>query len=344
MDTTIVYQLQHEAPFGMLIVFYIFIAGLSAGLFLVSTLSTVFGIKKYDALVKPASIMALGALVPGALALIVDLGQPGRFITLLFRVNPSSAMTWGSFILLFYGIIALVYTWFAWRNENAKRLKGWGIAGLILAASLGLYTGFLLALAPSRPLWNSALVPILFLVSGFVSGMSLLSVANSFFPRLTGVAGEEVKEALHSLKIGFVVLELALLAAHILILFALDAAGKGVAENLLAGDRFFSFVVVQVLIGMVLPLLLLVFSKGSTAILGISGLLSLVGVFALRFNFVIAGGEMPLTGTLFNTVDTSGAAWMEVTIFLVLSAVLVLLLPPLCKKLFDNQGVFAKKA
>lgn len=97
--------------------------------------------------------------------------------------------------------------------------------------------------------------------------------------------------------------------------------------NLLSGTKAFSFVLVQVVLGMVLPLAIVLFCKGSAKALGMSGLLSLIGVFALRYNFILGGEELPNAGTLLFLFE--GSAWISVTVLLVLTVVLVLIMPRL---------------
>ena len=199
VNGNLILDVQHQIPFGMMIVFYIFIAGMAAGLFIFSSLGPVFGMKKMQPLAKPASVMALAAVIPGVIALIVDLGHPLRFYILMYRFNPSSAMSWGTYILTIFSLITMGYIYFLWKGDTRK-VKGVGIAGLVAAVSLGLYTGFLIALAPAHPLWNSALVPILFLVSGLVSGLSMISVGAIFFPKLTGLTSDSADEMMNKMK------------------------------------------------------------------------------------------------------------------------------------------------
>lgn len=331
VNGNLILDVQHQIPFGMMIVFYVFIAGMAAGLFILSTLGPVFGMKKMQPLAKPASIMALAAVIPGVIALIVDLSQPLRFYTLLFRFNPSSAMSWGTYILMIFSLITVGYIYFLWKGDM-KKAKGVGIAGLVMAVLLGLYTGFLIALAPAHPLWNSALVPILFLVSGLVSGLSMISIGAIFFPKFTGLTSDNADEMMHKMKVWFITLELVLLASHLLVLLVSDA-GRAVFQHLATGDKMFSFVILQIGIGMVLPIILLLVSK-SKVMMGISSILSLIGVFALRYNIIIGGQELPRTGQMMRTLE---GGWGATAIFLVLSAILLIFLPTIVNKVTNKS-------
>jgi formate-dependent nitrite reductase membrane component NrfD len=322
MDITFVYEIQHSIAFGPLIVLYFFLAGLSAGLFLLSTPGAVFGREELQSLAKPLSALALAAIIPGGLSLLVDLGQPLRALYLFTSFNPLSVMSWGSYILLVYSIIAAVYAWLVWRGDT--RRKAWGWAGIVASVALGLYTGVLLAVAPGHPLWNSAVVPVLFLVSGVVAALSLLSVCQALGALIPGTAADH---ALHSLKVLFVALELVLIAAHLIILGLIGSSGTDIAGYLVTGARSFSFLGVQIILGTVIPLAIVVFAHRSRAALGVAGLLSLVGVMALRYNFVIAGQELPAQGTLMNALEGGGAVWAYTAALLALSVALGYLIP-----------------
>ncbi|MGE4271263.1 MAG: NrfD/PsrC family molybdoenzyme membrane anchor subunit [Desulfitobacterium sp.] len=335
MDFTFIYEIQHHAAFGQLIVLYFFLAGLSAGLFMISSLSPVFGLRKFEPLAKPASAMALATLIPGLLALVLDLGQPMRALTLFFRVNPTSIMSWGSFILLIYGIVCLGYTWFLWKED--RRCIAWGKIGVVFAAALGLYTGFLLAVVPGRPLWNSAMLPVLFLVSGGVAALSLLSLAEGFFAKSFMLEGQGSKEGMSSLKIWIVGLEVLLLAFHLLAVLSVSEAGWNVVINLLTGMKVVPFVVIQLIIGSFLPLFILLFSKRSSKALGVAGLLSLIGVFALRYNFVFGGEELPQSGTLLYNFEGGLSGWGLTVGLLALTFVLLYILPRMMRNLTDRK-------
>ena len=330
VNGNLILDVQHQIPFGMMIVFYVFIAGMAAGLFILSTLGPVFGMKKMQPLAKPASVMALAAVIPGVIALIVDLAQPSRFYTLMFRFNPSSAMSWGTYILMIFSLITVGYIYFLWKGDMTKA-KGVGIAGLVMAVLLGLYTGFLIALAPAHPLWNSALVPILFLVSGLVSGLSMISIGAIFFSKFTGLTSDNAEEMMHKMKVWLITLELVLLASHLLALLVSDA-GRAVFQHLATGDKMFSFVILQIGIGMVLPIILLLVSK-SKVMMGISNILSLIGVFALRYNIIIGGQELPRTGQMMRILE---GGWGATAIFLVLSAILLIFLPTIVNKVTNK--------
>ncbi len=106
---TILSNVQHEMPWGMGIILYFFIGSLSAGAFILSTLPSVFGMKKYEKIGKIEAFVAFILLLIVMPLLVLDLEQPLRFFYVLFMFNLSSALSWGTLILTLYSIICVVY-------------------------------------------------------------------------------------------------------------------------------------------------------------------------------------------------------------------------------------------
>src|SRR3989338_4554918 len=68
---------QH-VPWGLWVAFYIFLLGLSAGSFLLSTLVYVFGVKRLEPVGPLALLQAILCLILGGMLIILDLGHPER--------------------------------------------------------------------------------------------------------------------------------------------------------------------------------------------------------------------------------------------------------------------------
>src|SRR3990172_1915256 len=96
-EITIIYNVFHEMPLTPLIASYFYMTGLSAGSFILSTMAYGLGMKKYKPLGKVGVTMATLLLALAPVNLITDLGQPGRFWHLFPYLNPTSAITYGSY-------------------------------------------------------------------------------------------------------------------------------------------------------------------------------------------------------------------------------------------------------
>jgi hypothetical protein len=95
--------------------------------------------------------VALGALAPCPVLLILDLGRPERFYNMLRIFKPRSPMSVGAWALTAFGNLAAasVGADLLGRRREAKAL---GAANAIVGGYLGSYTGVLLA-ATAVPLW-----------------------------------------------------------------------------------------------------------------------------------------------------------------------------------------------
>lgn len=148
------------APWGPDIPAYVFLGGLAGGSSLLAAGADLTG---RPALRAASRWAALGALGGSFVALVHDLGRPGRFHHMLRVAKPTSPMSVGTWVLATYGPLAGV----AAVSELAPRLPGplrrrlpgvgrtTGIAAGALGPVVATYTGVLLA-ATATPVWREA--------------------------------------------------------------------------------------------------------------------------------------------------------------------------------------------
>lgn len=144
----------------------------------------------------------------------------------------------------------------------------------------------------------------------------------------------EAGEVLHTLKTWLIGAELVMLGLHFLLLAAGSAAGQATFAHFLAGPRQFTFLWVQVVLGLVAPLILLLIPavRRSDTLATLPALLSIVGVFALRYNFVVGGGEIPLTSHMLNRSATSASEWGVTGALVALGLILVAAVPAIMRR------------
>jgi formate-dependent nitrite reductase membrane component NrfD len=213
---------------GFLIVNYLFLGGLSAGLFFVSALAAfLYKIDEpspYTRIARLGALLAPWPVMVGCLVLIFDLGRWYRFYKLFLHVRLVSPMSIGSWLLVLFNLVALVnaYAWLTERQRGALFAKlpralaffskfnydidHWrrriAIVGLPISVGVGIYTGVLLGAVQSRPFWNTNLVAQLFLFSALSTGCAAL---------ILGLAGRQQTapelKLLYGLDVCFMVLE-----------------------------------------------------------------------------------------------------------------------------------------
>ena len=118
-----------QIEWGWLIVNYLYLGGLSAGVFFVSGLAAYLDqknnagdsrIARYGAMIAPWPVSI------GCLILIFDLGHWYRFYKLFVHFRIESPMSIGSWLLLLFTAVSLInfYAWLPEQKRNAAFRRG----------------------------------------------------------------------------------------------------------------------------------------------------------------------------------------------------------------------------
>ncbi len=306
-NVTVLYNAPHQIPLGKLLAQYFYLTGLSAGSFVVSVIAILGGKSEYKPLGKIGAVVAPLCLILAPANLLVEMAQPLRAWHLMTYlpdyINLKSPITYGVALLTAYPISAVIYAFFVYTG-NMKMSKVFAIIGIPLAISVHGYTGFILALGKGRALWNTALMPTLFIVSAMVSGIAFMIliaiIRNVYFSR--DKTPEEIKadrELIYGLGKflgGVMIFDLFLIFNAVLVLLTSSKEAWHAAELLLWGRFSFDFVGVELLIGGVVPLFMVYYPKTARSLKGLSiaSILVMVGIYAMRYTVVVGGQSVPL--------------------------------------------------
>lgn len=291
-----------EPIWGAIIAWYLFLAGLGGGAFVTSAFlgwrhPEAVSMRKIGHLVAPiVVIIGLCLLMFDAKA---GLMNPLRFALLL--TNFGSVMTWGVVFLGGFTVISLVVVVLDFMK---KRVPVWlDIAGVVFGVAVAMYTGALLGVCKTFPLWNNALLPILFLVSAVSTGMAAVLLAGVF------KCPEEFNRVgvLKKFHFCFPCIEMLLVAALLFITATNSTAGLASVQALVCGRYAVVFWVLFVAVGLVIPTVLetkmLFFSpkefeesRKAHMISAGSDIGVLVGGFVLRLLVLLAA--LPVTMTV----------------------------------------------
>jgi formate-dependent nitrite reductase membrane component NrfD len=173
------------APFNKVMVGgYIFLAGLSGGAQLLSTLLDISGHRQAEPVVRRGRQLALIAPTIGSFLLVADLHTPKRFYNMLRVFKTTSPMSIGTWILTGFAGFSFVH---AAADFVADRIPGFGwlrrgarlaqLPAAVTGAGLGTYTASLLS-ATSTPLWAAAprALSVRFAASSVASAAAALSL------------------------------------------------------------------------------------------------------------------------------------------------------------------------
>ena len=236
---------------GPMIAWYLFLAGASAGAFLTSAFVEV----KYPESVKmrvAGRIIAPIFLGIGLVMLMLDaeagLHNPLRFFWLI--ANPGSVMTLGVYFICVFMPVALVSALLEVLKKPVPKWLTW--VGIVFAFAVAAYTGFLLGVVKAFPLWNNAVLPILFVVSALSAGLAATSLVGLLVDRERFEQMWLIKKSHDILS----AIEMVVLATMLVIVSAGSVEGAASVYSLVAGQYAPAFWGGIVLLGLVAPFII----------------------------------------------------------------------------------------
>ncbi len=217
------------------------------------------------------------------------------------------------------------------------------VIGLPSAAFLHGYVGFIFGSVKANIWWSSPLMPIIFLFSAMVSGIALVLLIYIVSSYIRGV---ELDKACTDTLAGYLlysyILDFALEMMELAHIFYTQEEGINAIVKLINDKIFVTFVVIQIFFGSIVPMVLLLIAKTGWLKFNVrkylyifATVLTLIGVFAMRWNVVIGGQILSKTYMgysyyimpLFGPESASIAIGIWILPFIIL-AILVKLLPP----------------
>jgi Ni/Fe-hydrogenase subunit HybB-like protein len=335
--TGYIYPNEVELQWSLLIVIYPYVTGLVAGAFILASLEKVFSVKEVEPTYRLALLTALAFLLVAPLPLLLHLGHPERFYEILFTPNLHSAMAMFGFVYAWYLMaVLLLEIWFDYRQDlilwarqergllrwvhllltlgatdlseravafDRKAVRLITILGIPSAFLLHGYVGFLFGSVKANPWWSSVLIPIVFLFSAIVSGIALVLVLYVLTGLLRATLDMACVDKLASFLFYALVVDFSLeILDFIHRLYEAEESIKILSE-LISGRLFLSLVILQALLGTVLPLALLAIVSPAFGSRGLArvpselrrliylgcAILIQVGIFSTRWNVVIGG-------------------------------------------------------
>ncbi|MBI4688204.1 MAG: polysulfide reductase NrfD [Nitrospirae bacterium] len=320
-------------PWSMLISTYVFFVSSSVGICAASSLGYVFGMKQYTLVSKRGILLSVIAIIFGMLSLILHLGHPERaMIYTILTPNIHSAMSLMSFFYSLYIPSIIVLYWFLSRADFARLTNssaGWkrrfyglmtlgiksesmesikrdanmaritGIIAITAGLSAMAVEGSLFGHAEARPYWYGAYTPSYFIFSSVVSGVAwLLFITIATYKVKHEDMPDEVKGLMFEMGRALAVL------LSLGLFFMSYKVGAGLLDDtkidtmmlFVKGPLNISFWLFEILIGVMLPVLILLYSKGRASLNGllIASAMVIAGLFVSKYDFIVAGQVYPV--------------------------------------------------
>jgi Ni/Fe-hydrogenase subunit HybB-like protein len=325
------YPNEVELHWSVLIVLYPYITGLVAGAFILASLERVFKVEAVRPTYRLALLTALAFLLVAPLPLQLHLGHPERSFEMYLTPHTSSAMAMFGFVYLWYlTVVLLLEIWLEWRADivrlsqtttgpqrllykmltlgstnisPAARLVddkvGYTVTviGIPSAFLLHGYVGFIFGSIKANPWWSTPLMPIVFLFSAMVSGIAAVMLLYTICMKVKKMPIDMrcidtiARYLFYTFVIDFTLEMLDLIHRT----YESDESFRSL-DFMVHTRLWTSQVVVQILLGTLVPLLLLAATQlfrlaeaTRRAMYLTSGGLILIGIFAMRWNVVIGG-------------------------------------------------------
>jgi len=275
------YNIFHHIPWSGSYAIYFFTIGISAALFFFSALS--WFREEFKALRLKADVASFVLLLVSGALLVGDLSQPLRFLNAInpLYLNFASPLAWGALNLAAFGVVSLLYI-VTVKKGNQAQAKKLAVVGSLLALGLPIYTGFDLTVHQNRPVWNTPLMPVLFVALSLVSGAAVAAFLAAGEARLVGVLRQIMLWSTGA--VGVMLVSLLGTTAY-------GGVGQELTFMILTtGSMSLAFLWLGVILGTAAPIALLLapFGRQTNSVM-LSALLILIGGMALRYSILVGG-------------------------------------------------------
>lgn len=302
---------------------YLFLGGMGAGAFVMAAVLFLIDRTRHRLIVCVSMWAALASLAVGLLLLLSELITPARGLLMWQSFGHfTSWMTygaWGAFAAMaVFAVSALLATrpvgvWLAtkwkWFEKHGVALRRvLAVVGIVLGAFVAVYTGMLLMSAGGVPLWNTPLLPALFTVSAFDTGVALVEIVAVLLSKKDALA-PKARVIMERAVVVLVLVECVVMAAFLASMLGADgqtamgATAASSAALLVSGGLAACFWGMVVACGLVLPLVmaaagLVLHRRGGKkpcpkrlqgALMAIGAAGALIGGCELRFLILAAG-------------------------------------------------------
>ncbi len=300
--------MSNGVSWGLYIACFMFFVGLSAGGLIVASSASVFHIAEYKKVALPAIICSTVCICCAGMFVLIDMGGIQRVWRILVGPNPTSPLVWDVCVISCYLIINIVYLVFmcSKKPRAADKVSIVSRFALPIAILVHSVTAWIFGLQVSKE-WYTAIMAPIFVASAMDSGLALLLLALMGLNK-SGVF--KVENKLISSLAGLLAVCIAVDAFFIgceCLTMAYPGAKGAEALSVMAGGITAPFFWIEIIGGLLIPFLLMVFAKNraNMKLVGLACVLVVAGVFCKRiwllftsfYEFNIAGAPGVISGS-----------------------------------------------
>lgn len=291
-------------PWGLLVPSYIFFALAATGTSLVNSISTVFKVERFAPIIKRGIWLSLILIIPAGIFIILDLGKANHAFNLYTLFHESSRLAWMGMLYLIFIVFLVLQLISMIRIERIAKWIPLIMGAIVLAATLTVETnlGALFGAVEAKPLWDSPILPLQFIVSAFMVGvcMHILFLSTSYTAKGKSIPGEVQSLFARDYRpwlIGLILINFVLIGAKF-IPELMSVEANAYVKLLIAGPYSATFWGIEIILGGIVPLILLInqAKESSKWLIGAAALI-IVGIFISKYDLIIAGQSIGPTFT-----------------------------------------------
>jgi molybdopterin-containing oxidoreductase family membrane subunit len=317
-------NLTSYVPWGLQVIAYIYFIGLSAGAFLLSSLTYGVGMKSLEPVGKYALYSALVLLIMAIVSITFDIGRPFRAVEIFTRPQFHSMMTWMVWLYTVYFVTLLAELSLAIRvsyrpgskqnrvlasilglKENMtpdvqardrRILRGLAIFGIPLAVAFHSGVGALFANVASQEIWHSGLLPLYFLIGALFSGGALFTGLVAFFWPHRDETWRGIVKTLGQIVWALLLFEGLLTFFEYIVPVWYGVGGVRELTSITTatlGPYWWVFWIFMIGLTLAVPGALLYWGRDRPKVIGFASLLSAIAFISVRFELVIPAFVAP---------------------------------------------------
>jgi formate-dependent nitrite reductase membrane component NrfD len=266
---------------GNFIAFAFFLGGIAGGLFLVSAY--------FDNLLGIFIAFLLTGLM--GMSYMIHLTHPMRFWRMMRKPGTSWIARGFTFIMLFGLFMVVTMILMQWFPDATAAITTFKVLAGIFAFAQSIYTGFAVSYVSAIKVWNTAIVPVLFVTCGLTGGLAILLAV------MMGQDSSDIATLENIIRVVLIALAI-IIGVYLWNTTYSSSNARDAIKRLIGGSLAPLFWVGVFLFGIVIPVVISLATIGveePAAGLMITAVISeIIGGLALRFAVLKAGVYQPL--------------------------------------------------
>jgi Ni/Fe-hydrogenase subunit HybB-like protein len=266
-------------PWGLWITIDLSAIALAAGAFSLCAAVHLFGLKRYEPIARTATFVGLIGYTMAMLALALDIGRPDRFWKALVYWNTHSLLWEVTIAIMLYATVLVfetmpIFARFEWLRKRFPKITAkmeavhhyapiLAIIGLGLSSMHQSSLGAAYGIIKARPFWFKPEMSVLFMLSAIVGGVALTLFASMLASQLTPKAKtNDVLIERASRFVGWLLIGYFYFRAWdaLSMSYTYDPGRSEGLRLMTTGPLAFNFWIFEMLLGMIVPMILLLYA------------------------------------------------------------------------------------